>query len=124
MGRARFSGTLRTRAGAESPALDRGELDADDRFDELAADRIEIDELDGDAGGLAFRLGLEHADHARAALHDAPISGVEPQLEGLTRLAERPRVFAAQENAPLGEGPGVNPEEGLHGVELHPHPPS
>src|SRR5256885_17248067 len=105
MGRARLSRTLRTRAGAESPALDRGELDADDRFDELAADRIEIDELDGDAGGLAFRLCLEHADHARAALHDAPISGVEPQLEGLTRLPGGAGRFAAHGTAALGEGP-------------------
>src|SRR2546425_9431631 len=56
----------------------------------------------------------------RAAFYDAAISGVEPQLEGLTRLAERPGVLAAQEHAALGEVLRVDREELLHGVELHP----
>src|SRR5438874_11945893 len=105
-------------AGRRSAALDRRQLDADDRLDELAADGIQIDELDRDSAGLAFRSGLEHADHARAPFYDAAIPGVEPELEDLTRLAERPGVLAAQEHAALGEILRVHGKELLHGVEL------
>src|SRR5713101_7060113 len=41
-----------------SAALDGGELDADDRLDELAARGVQVDELDGDAGGASRRAGL------------------------------------------------------------------
>src|SRR5207237_9450142 len=67
----------------------------------------------------AFRSGLEYADHARAPFHDAAIPGVEPRLEQLTRLAERPGGLAAQEHAALGEILRVHGKKLLHGVELH-----